>query len=66
MPASKDNVCVTVILNKDELKLLEDRIEYLKAKSGATRVSKSEAIRHAISQTNYKEDNKGILSKIFK
>jgi hypothetical protein len=66
MPAGKDSICVTIILNQEEMKLLEERIEYLKAKSGATRVSKSEAIRHAIRQTGYKEDSKGILSKIFK
>lgn len=59
MPAGKDSICVTVTLNKEELALLEERIEYLKEKRGTTRVSKSEAIRHAICQTNYKRDRKG-------
>lgn len=58
MPAGKDSVCVTVTLNREEMTLLEERIEYLKEKRGTTRVSKSEAIRHAISQTNYKRDKK--------
>ena len=60
MPAGKDSVCVTVTLNKDEFALLEERIQYLKEKRGTTRVSKSEAIRHAISQTNYKRDRKAM------
>ncbi len=58
MPAGKDSVCVTVTLNREEMALLEERIEYLKEKRGTTRVSKSEAIRHAIFQTNYKRDKK--------
>lgn len=58
MQTGKDSICVTVTLNKEELALLEERIEYLKEKRGTTRVSKSEAIRHAISQTNYKRDRK--------
>lgn len=57
MPAGKDSICVTVTLNIEELELLEERIEYLKEKRGTTRVSKSEAIRHAICQTNYKKDD---------
>lgn len=57
MPAGKDSICVTVTLNIEELELLEERIEYLKEKRGTTRVSKSEAIRHAICQTNYKRDD---------
>lgn len=59
MPAGKDSICVTVTLNAEEYKLLQDRIEYLKEKRGTDRISKSEAIRHAISQTNYKRDRKG-------
>lgn len=58
MPAGKDSVCVTVTLNKEEQLLLEERIEYLKEKRGTSRVSKSDAIRHALSQTNYKRDRK--------
>ena len=58
MPAGKDSLCVTVTLNKEELQFLEERIEYLKEKRGTSRISKSEAIRHAICQTSYKRDRK--------
>ena len=58
MPAGKNSTCVTVVLNDEEMELLNERIEYLKEKRGTTRVSKSEAIRHAICQTNYKRDKK--------
>lgn len=56
--SERKSLCVTVTLNEEELTLLEERIEYLKEKRGTSRVSKSEAIRHAISQTNYKRDKK--------
>lgn len=51
-------LCVTVTLNDEELAMLEERIEYLKEKRGTTRVSKSEAIRHAIMQKSYKRERK--------
>ena len=54
MGKGKDSIVVTVTLNKDEYALLQDRIDYLKEKRGTTRVSISEAVRHAICQTNYK------------
>ncbi len=51
-------MCVTVTLNDEELEMLQERIEYLKEKRATTRVSKAEAIRHAIAQTNYKRETK--------
>lgn len=58
MPAGKENVCVTVTLNREEMALLEERIQYLKKLRNTTRVSKSDAIRHALSQKNYKRAKK--------
>jgi hypothetical protein len=46
---------VTVSLNQEEVDLLNERIEYLREQRGlGCRVSKAEAIRHAICQTSYK------------
>lgn len=58
MPAGKESVCVTVTLNREEMALLEERIQYLKKLRNTTRVSKSDAIRHALSQKNYKRAKK--------
>lgn len=58
MLAGKESVCVTVTLNREEMALLEERIQYLKKLRNTTRVSKSDAIRHALSQKNYKRAKK--------
>lgn len=53
------NMVVTVTLNEDEQVLLNERIEYLKAQRGVgCRVTKAEAIRHAICHTGYRRDKK--------
>ena len=56
MARNDDTVCrVTVCLNEEELALLNERIDYLEQQRGVgSRVTKSEAIRHAICQTSYK------------
>ena len=46
---------VTVKLNDQEEALLQERIDYLQQQRRGSRVTKSEAIRHAITQTNYKK-----------
>lgn len=53
------NMVVTVSLNAEEQELLNERIEYLKEQRGVgCRVTKAEAIRHAICQTSYKRGKK--------
>lgn len=57
--SEKKNMVVTVSLNEEEIALLEERIEYLKEQRGVgSRVTKAEAIRHAICQTSYKRGKK--------
>ena len=55
---SKGLTCVTVYLNAEEMKALEDRMAYLQEKHGYRKVTKSDAVRHAIMQTSYKRDKK--------
>lgn len=51
---------VTVSLNEEEVALLNERMDYLKEQRGVgSRVTKAEAIRHAICQTSYKRGKKG-------
>lgn len=53
------NMVVTVTLNEAEQELLNERIEYLIEQRGVgCRVTKAEAIRHAICQTSYKRGKK--------
>lgn len=49
---------VTVTLNKEEAQLLQELIEYLQKKESYARVTKSDAIRHAITQSDYKKRKK--------
>lgn len=49
---------VTVDLNDEELKALQERMDYLQEKRKTKRISKSDAIRHAIMQTSYKRKKK--------
>jgi len=51
-------VIVTVDLNEEELKALQERMDYLQEKRKSKRISKSDAIRHAIMQTGYKRKKK--------
>ena len=55
---SKGLTCVTTYLNAEEMKALEERMSYLQEKQGYGKVTKSDAIRHAIMQTSYKRDKK--------
>ncbi|MBQ8636222.1 hypothetical protein IJ425_08740 [bacterium] len=58
--SEKKNMVVTVSLNEEEIALLEERIEYLKEQRGVgSRVTKAEAIRHAICQTSYRRKKNG-------
>lgn len=52
------NITVSVIVNEEEQQAIEERREYLRQKTGLTRISKADAIRHAIMQTNYKRQGK--------
>ena len=49
---------VTVKLNEQEVALLKERIDYLQQQRRGFRVTKSEAIRHAITQSDYKKRKK--------
>lgn len=52
------NKTLTILLTDEEQQAIEERREYLRQKTGLTRISKGEAVRHAIMQTNYKRSNK--------
>ena len=58
--SEKTGIVVTVSLNAEEVAMLNERIEYLREQRGmGCRVTKAEAIRHAICQTSYKRGKKG-------
>lgn len=60
--STKDSKYVSVSLDKDDLALLEERIRYLREKTGL-RVSIAEAIRHAVRNTSYKREKKSKQSE---
>ena len=53
----KKSLVVTVSLNDEEQAALYERMDYLSAKNRGRRISKAEAIRHAILATGYKRGN---------
>ena len=55
---TKDKLCVTVYLNAEEQKALQERMDYLQEKQGYGKITKTDAIRHAIMQTGYKRTKK--------
>lgn len=58
----KKSTYVTVRIDEQMEKAIEDRMEYLKRLWGVPHVTKSDAIRHAIMKTNYtrKKSNRKI------
>jgi len=48
---------VTISLNEEEMEVLQRRIKFLKELRQTTRVSKSEAIRHALMNEDYLKAN---------
>ena len=55
---TKDKLCVTVYLDEEEQKALQERIDYLQERKGYGKVTKTDALRHAIMQTGYKRNRK--------
>lgn len=45
--------CVTVLLNDIEWEALEKRMDYLRGQNSSGRVTRSDAIRHAVMSTGY-------------
>lgn len=58
----KKSTYVTVRIDEQMEKVIEDRMEYLQRLWGVSHVTKSDAIRHAIMKTNYtrKKSNRKI------
>jgi hypothetical protein len=52
----KDKKCVTVYLDQEELAALEDRMNYLQQKQGYGKVTKTDAVKHAIMQKTYRKE----------
>ena len=47
---------LSVEINESMEQLLQERIEYLQAKNPHTKITKSDAVRHAICHTGYKRE----------
>lgn len=55
---------ITVRVDDEIERLLDERIEYLKKSWGVDRVTKSDAIRHAITRTGYSRKKRSSDSDI--
>ncbi len=55
---NKKRIRLSVEIDEDMKKLLDERIAYLQSKRPGSHVSTADAVRHALSYTNYRKGKK--------